>query len=278
MHHSFKTDNYWLVLFAVCIGCTNGVVLGQVVQSLSFFPSTKWVTAFAADPTAHRIKSENIIGSKDTRNSLGATIPVCQASILGKTAQLSAAGSVHFDVHPSGSAQVVSTEFYVDFGVVDIMVDSNMYIRTLAGHTSHHLSDNWYEKLQLTESVNYSRDYVGLSVIYSSHKFMAYAGANFGYIFHLDGHDGQRWHFQAGGEIELLRLNPIARAYCAVDFKCYQEAGFEFGNVYQVGVKIPMQFTHMVRIAYQFRHGIDERGQFFPKHRQIHTIGIIVEL
>ena len=251
----------------------------QIVPEAELFPQYKLVPTFPADPTSHKMKAENIMGKKDIRAALGGYLPVLGVQLLGRNLELSTGASVFFDVHPNGSAQIVSSEFYIDFMVVDFHFLPEWSARALAGHTSHHLSDNTYEKLGLQESVNYSRDYVGAFLIHSVKDYsLVYAGINYGYIFHFSGDDHKPWRFQLGGERTLFHVVPKLSAYIAVDFKLYQEYGYEFANAYQLGTKIPSGSLRLFRLAYQFRHGVDERGQFFPKHRTLHTIGIIVEL
>lgn len=252
----------------------NGDVLNsQSMPNFVFFPASTKMPVFAADPMAHRMKIGNIPGSKDMRASLGGIIPVAETRKL----QLSTAASVQFGIHPSGQAEIVSMEFYLDYVILDYALAQHVYLRSLLGHTSHHLSDTEFEKRELTDAVNYSRDYTALYGVYSNDRTLLYGGANFGYVFHLEGKESKRWQLHFGGEQILIKWKSI-HPYMAADSRWFQEAGFQFANTYQFGIRLAADGIRTFRTGYQFRHGIDERGQFFPKHSKQHLMFILVDL
>lgn len=248
----------------------------QFLSCVKFLPKETFFQVFPADEIAHRMKIGNIVGKKDMLASLGGVISVAQTA--DKKLLLSSAASVQFGVHPAGQAQIVSMEFYVDYLILEADLPRDFYFRTLLGHTSHHLSDTEYEKLKLTQSVNYSRDYAAAYAIYSNaEKKLFYAGSNFGYVFHLVGKEKKRWQFHFGGEQVIKRWSNV-QAYLAADSKWFQEAGFQFANIYQAGLKFPNGGLQAVRAAYQFRHGLDMRGQFYPRHRSEHAVVLMIDM
>lgn len=247
----------------------------QSMRGLVFFPAPTKIPVFSADPTVHRMKIGNIPGSKDMRASLGGIIPVVETQ--DSKLRLSTAASVQFGIHPSGQAEIVSLEFYLDYIILDYSLAQYVYLRTLLGHTSHHLSDTEFEKRQLSQTVNYSRDYTAIYGIYSHDRTLLYGGTNFGYVFHLEGKESKRWQFHFGVEQLLLKWN-VFHFYSAADSRWFQEAGFHFANTYQFGIRLPADGIRMFRTGYQFRHGIDERGQFFPNHSKQHLMFILVDL
>lgn len=205
---------------------------------------------------------------------MGAAIPVFGIDLMDITAQASFGASVHFELHPIGQAQISSNDYYIDFFMLDIDVSKHHFVRFVTGHTSHHLSDNWYERLQLTSSVRYSRDYLKLLYIYNNgFGDQFYCGADYAYIMTIGQKIKKPWRLQAGGESSLLDLYGIADLYAAIDIKLRQEAGFAATNSFQIGAKMPMRNFQLIRLAYQFRFGLDERGQFFPQHRTLSTFG-----
>jgi hypothetical protein len=240
-----------------------------------FFPVTASIPAFSADPTAHRMKIGNIPGSKDMRASLGGVIPVVETR--DRKLQVSTAASVQFGIHPSGQAEIVSMEFYLDYVILDYALAQHVYLRSLLGHTSHHLSDTEFEKRELTDAVNYSRDYTALYGVYSNDRTLLYGGANFGYVFHLEGKESKRWQLHFGGEQILTKWKSI-HPYIAADSRWFQEASFQFANTYQCGIHVPGNGTRSFRATYQFRHGLDERGQFFPHHYSEHIVLFVIDL
>ncbi len=249
------------------------------MDRIHFFPETKMTGVFSTDEYAHQMKFENILFSKDFVSSLGGVFPLFNLDVFGTTAQGSLGSSVHFEVRPNGQAHVVSTDFYVDYLILDFDLRNNYYLQFVTGHTSHHLSDNWFERLQLTKAVHYSRDYVECSLIYSvPNDISLTARINYGYKFHLEGKENKRWMFLFAGEKEFWHFSETIRAYAGFDLKLREEANFTSSNAYQLGIKMPMRTNHLLRIAYQYRHGLDERGQFFPQHISRHTIGLYIEV
>ncbi|MDD8018307.1 MAG: hypothetical protein PHP42_08025, partial [Bacteroidota bacterium] len=150
---------YSLVFFSIMFFSSLNLY-AQVLDRIHFFPEQKFVPVFTADQYAHHMVIENILLSKNLRGSLGGIFPAFNLDVLGTTVQASLGSSIHFEVRPHGQAHVVSTDFYVDYLLLDIPLQKNYYVRLGTGHTSHHLSDNWYEQLQLTHAVHYSRDYI----------------------------------------------------------------------------------------------------------------------
>jgi hypothetical protein len=210
---------------------------------------------------------------------MGSMIPVIGIERDGINAQASFGASVHFELRPIGQAQISSNDYYIDFLLLDIAAGNDQFIRFVTGHTSHHLSDNWYERLQLTGSVRYSRDYVKLFYIYNNTSgSMFYLGADYAYIFTIGQKISKPWTLQGGGEAMVKEIYPSIHLYIAADIKVRQEAGFAATNTLQAGVTMPIRRHQAVRLAYQFRSGLDERGQFFPQHRSLSTIGLYFEL
>ena len=252
-----------------------GDLCSQAIKDPVFFPKHSNIPVFSADPAAHRMKIGNIPGTKDMRASLGGIIPLVETR--GHKIQLSSGASVQFGIHPAGQAEIVSMEFYLDYIIIDYALAQDIYLRTLLGHTSHHLSDTEFEDRLLVHAVNYSRDYAAFYGIYSTDQTLLYGGANFGHVFHLEGKETKRWQFHFGGEHQWIKWKNC-HVYTAADSRWFQEAGFQFANTYQCGIRVPGNGIRAFRTAYQFRHGLDERGQFFPHHYSEHTIMLMVDL
>ena len=251
----------------------------QSITGITLFPDEEFIRSFSADARAHRMSVENILFSKDLRASMGAKVPVFGINLDGTTAQTSLGASVHFELHPVGQAQIVSNDYYIDFLILDVLLMKGHFARFVMGHTSHHLSDNWYERLQFSTSVRYSRDYVKVFYIYDCDRASQYyLGVDYAYIFTIGQKIAKPWTFQAGGEIELAKIYDSIRLYGAADSKIRQESQFAATTTVQIGAKMPMRQFQSIRLAYQYRFGLDERGQFFPQHRRLHTIGLYINV
>lgn len=251
----------------------------QILPGISLFPDSTLVRPFSADAHAHRMDVEDIALSRNIRASMGAVIPFFGIDVRSIHAQASLGASIHSEIHPLGQAHVVSNDYYIDYLILDVALEQDHYVRFVTGHTSHHLSDNWYERLKLTTALRYSRDYLKLFYIYGNREgSMFYAGADYAYIFTIGQRISRPWTFQAGGELDGGNIYGPVNLFGAVDVKFRQEVGFAATMTYQIGATMPMRRSHNVRIAYQFRHGIDERGQFYSQHRTLSTIGIYFDL
>ncbi len=255
-------------------------VSAQFIERIHFFPETKYVSPFAADGHAHRVNVENILFKKNVRATMGGNFPILNIDLFGTTTQASISGSIHFELNPYGQAHVISNDYYVDFVTLNVPLTEGYFLQAIAGHTSHHLSDNWYERLKLTSAIRYSRDYIKLFFIRETGmNDQFYIGADYAYIFTVNGlRINKRWTFQTGGKISLAELYTNIIFYAAADCKVRQEAEFTATNTIQLGIATPMQHGKMLRVSYQFRTGLDERGQFFPQHRIINTVGFAIEL
>jgi hypothetical protein len=269
-----------MLLAAVIYTAGINTLSAQLLERFHFFPESTYISAFTADAHAHRMVVENIVLTKNERASMGGLFPIFAVEMFGTTAQANLGASIHFELHPMGQAHVVSNDYYVDYLLLDVPVGQNYFARFVTGHTSHHLSDNWYERLKLTTAVRYSRDYVKLFLIRETGvNDQFYLGADYAYIFTVNGlRTFKRWTLQTGGKISLAELYPHFTLYAAADCKVRQEADFAATNTLQLGIAMPMQKGKILRVSYQYRTGLDERGQFYLQHRIINTLGFSIEM
>jgi len=266
---------FFMLLF--CIG--NSTAQLKILERIQLFPDTQYVPSFSADGTAHLMSIETIELTRRFKASMGTVFPFAQLNIFGVMMQYSAGGSVHFEVSPAGQAHIVSDEYYIDYLIIDIPLVQKYFVRFAGGHTSHHLSDNWYERLHLSTAFHYARDYAKLFFIYhDAQGLLLYAGMNYGYIVTIKQRIAKPWHVQAGGEIAVAQLWDAIQLYYAADVKVRQEADFSTTMSHQLGVRFTSVNSRNLRAAFQFRYGLDERGQFFPQHRRLMTVGLYFDL
>ncbi len=243
----------------------------------TFFPESTLVSLFTADAHAHRTEAENILFTKNIRASMGTMFPLFDLELFHTSLQASIGASVHFELHPVGQAQIVTNDYYIDFLTLDIPVRDHLYARWVVGHTSHHFSDNWYERMKLTTSIRYSRDYMKLFAVYERDRnSQLYLGADYAYTFTIVRRIERPWIFQTGGNVSLMKFGSSV-LYTAADCKIHQEAGFAATSTIQFGVMFPMQPGHFLRLSLQYRTGLDERGQFFPEHRSFSVFALSFE-
>lgn len=252
----------------------------QTFRIAAVLPDSVFVPSFAADAHAHRMNVETIELSRNLRSTMGAAIPVVRFDIAGTPFLASLGASVHFELRPMGQAHIVSNDYYVDYLILDAQLSGPHFLRFVTGHTSHHLSDNWFERLRMVTAVRYSRDYLRLFYIYYREDASAlfYAGVDYAYIFTIGRRINEPFTFQTGGEAVLLPLWDRADLYGSADVKLRQEAGFAATNTLQLGVRYRTANHRFVRLSVQVRNGLDERGQFFPAHRTFGTLGLSFDL
>jgi hypothetical protein len=264
-----------LMFFAIPILVNAQSIVGDHVR---IFPETTFVSPFTAETHAHRMRAENIALSKNVRASMGDRFPVFGISLFGTEMLASLGGSVHFELRPNGQAHVVSNDYYVDYLILDIRLAESHYARFVTGHTSHHLSDNTFERLQLTTAFTYSRDYVKLFWVYEKNQqSQFYLGGDYAYIMTIGQRLSRPWILQSGGKVPLGEFYGMFTLFAAADCTVRQDAGFAATNTVQLGVSMAMQYGRIIRFALQYRKGLDERGQFIPQHRELSTIGFSVE-
>ena len=255
----------------------SAVLHAQSSGAFQFFPDTILVRPFTAAPHAHRMSALNLLGSKDLLTSIGGQFPIIGGEVDGHPLQAALAASVHFELHPQGQAQVVSDEYYIDFLTLDIVHAAQWRTRWIVGHTSHHLSDNWFERLGYTQAVRYSRDYVKAFLVWQTDGMQWYAGADYAHHFTILAPNPHRWNLQTGFSSDILALATDAVLYVACDLLVRQEAQWAATNSFQSGLRVPMRNHGILRFILQYRTGVDDRGQFFPQHRSLLTAGITIE-
>jgi hypothetical protein len=239
------------------------ILHAQVLQKFEFLPRQEIVPLLTADATAHRMGVTSIDLSRRISVSLGNVLPVADFMVENQMFRIGVAGSIHAELAPDDKASLITTDFFVDYLLVDIPLIEDWILRMGVGHSSHHLSDNWFERLGKTSSLVYSRDYWQLFVVRKIllPNLFLYGGATYTYAFIINNEISRPWMIQCGGEQEFSSfLEHTMVLYGAVDVKVRQEASFATIQSYQVGMKFQNDTYRTVRLAYQFRNGVDERG------------------
>ncbi len=261
----------WTLLFPL------PALSSEVDSLLTLFPEKKTVQEFIADGTAHRFSIGKAFQSNHLYGTIGGTLPLAESPVVGKRIQASLGVSVSTELHPQQNIAVISTEFYVDYLLIDILWTDNIFNRIGVGHTSHHLGDNALGGMSGTKPIDYSRDYVKAYVGYADSGFRAYAGVNYGYWFVIDRAVEERWMPEAGVEATLLRFGEGLAAYGAMDIKLRGELNYGSTIRIQTGVQFQNGTDRLFRLALTHQTGLEERGQFHGERLAVTTIGLIIE-
>ena len=252
--------------------------LGSGLDSLlTLFPQKKLVQEFVADGTGHRFSIAKAFQANHVYGSIGGALPLLESPIVAQGIQASIGVSVSTQFHPGQNIAVTSTEFFVDYAIIDIIWSDNLFSRFVMGHTSHHLGDNAFEELQKTKPVDYSRDYVEGFAGYTADGLRIYAGANYGFGFVVNRSIQRRWMFEAGVEAALVHLGPGLVGYGALDVKLKQELQYGSTIRYQGGVQFQNGTDRLFRLALTHQTGLEDRGQFHGQRVAVTTFGLIIE-
>ncbi len=248
------------------------------LDSLLFlFPQKKLVQEFAADGTGHRFSIAKAFQANHVYGSIGGTMPLLESPLIARGIQASLGVSVSTQFHPGQNIAVTSTEFYVDYAIIDILWTDNLFSRFVMGHTSHHLGDNMFEQPQETKPIDYSRDYVEGFLGYTTAGLRLYAGANYGFGFVVNHPVEKRWMFEAGGEATIVHIGPGLVGYGAIDLKMKQELQYGSTIRYQGGVQFQNGSDRLFRLALTHQTGLEDRGQFHGQRVVVTAFGLIIE-
>jgi hypothetical protein len=246
---------------------------------LTFLPREKYVPVFTADGSAHRISYNKLTDRGSLIGSMGGVFPVANLRYEKLDAQISLASSVYTHLNNAGIRfQVVNVDFFVDV-YADIRLTPLLTLRIGGGHTSQHLSDDAFESLGFTRSINYARDYYQLFVVRQLPvvRGFVYGGMYYTHSFLIDTRIDGQWLFQAGGEFLNTHLYGPLHIYAAVDIKLRGELEYGSTQSYQAGLKISGDSYSAIRLSYTYRAGLEDRGQFYDQRISRHMIGMFFD-
>lgn len=250
---------------------------------ITFLPKKKFVPAFTASGTEHRISYNKQLTRGIIIGSMGGVFPVADVRYSDAehtsylVCQVSAASSVYTTLHSAGvKYRVTTVDFYVDI-FFDIPLSHTTVLRAGWGHTSHHLADD--AMLPGINAVNYARDYYDLFVVQKISEIggFAYGGVYWTYSFLINKNIGRKLLPEFGAEGNLINITNDIALYAAADLKFRGELNYGSTQSYQVGVKAQNEDFRVVRVAYTFRTGVEERGQFYNLRNKLHTIGVFFD-
>jgi hypothetical protein len=171
--------------------------------------------------------------------------------------------------------EVQTVCFFVDFPV-EIKFSEKFSIRTGYGHYSAHLADDGIEALKI-QPINYAKDYIPLFAAYNVSIFNGWIYGGLRFDTYTIPEQNKHWNFQFGGEFGNFEISNNIKFYGAIDIKIKSEAGWATTQSYQIGCKLIEIKSHTVRIAYTYRTGIEDRGQFYKNKTQLSLFGVFFD-
>ena len=255
----------------------SGILFGQEqTLALTLLPPNMLMPKLTANATEHGISLAKILSMDHYWAGIGGIVPIVGFKYDNVTGDITVASTVYTQLdHIPYHIRVINTDFYVD---VDLSLTWNntTIIQLGPGHTSQHLNDDAFEILGYSHSINYVRDYVRMFVVQKTDfiRGFVYAGTYYHYKFKVPISGNHIWLFEFGADALNYRLNEFISAYTAIDIKLRDELQYGSTQSYQLGIKINGASRSIIRIAYNYRTGYEERGQFFNQKANIHSVGV----
>ena len=241
-----------------------------------WFPETPLFPKLVADGTGQQMSLSKDLDSKRIVGSIGGSQRLFETMIGRLPLQFSVGATVYGNfIRQPDVLDALTVDFFVDLPV-DIRVSDALTVRTGWGHYSAHLADDGIEALG-HHSINYAKDYIPLFAAYSLPAIggFAYGGARIDY-FTIPVRDGH-CILEGGSEFGNLPLCSGMDLYGAIDIKLRQEVAWRSTQSYQVGLRLVQKGPRGLRLAYTYRTGADERGQFYDQTLTSSLIGVFLD-
>ncbi|MDP1677273.1 MAG: DUF1207 domain-containing protein [Bacteroidota bacterium] len=252
---------------------------GDFDSLITFLPKQKYISTFTANGNEHRISYNKLMNRNSLIGSMGGIFPMANIQFKELDAQVSIASSIYTFLNSAGIRfQVVNVDFFVDM-YADIKLSPATTARIGWGHTSQHFADDAFESLGYTKSINYARDYYQLFFIHQIPliKGFVYGGTYYNHSFLIDKRIDGEFLWEAGGEFLNIPITGPINFYSAIDIKLRSELAYGSTQSYQTGIKVQNESLSAIRLAYTYRTGIEERGQFYNQRNTYHTIGMFFD-
>ncbi len=241
---------------------------------IEIFPGEKIFPSFTADGLAHGMSIGRVTDNSEWIGNIGAAIPLLRADMSRGIFALGA-GATAFNriIKTPGHITVYTIDYKVDFPL-DLRLHS-LALRVSLGHVSSHFADDGIEILH-EQSISYVRDYLTIAAAYDIPSLAGYVYAGGDWNYHFEPLPGP-WIIQIGGEGANVRITDWARFFAAFDVKFRENLSWGTTQSYESGIRFFIKDQYALRLAYTFRTGFEERGQFFDQKEEMHLVSLFVE-
>jgi hypothetical protein len=247
------------------------------IPKWTILPESHIVPLFTADSRAHRLSIQKPISDNGYIASMGGIFPIFSREKNKRIIQFSGASTVYTTLRRwTDRGRLINIDFFVDL-YLDFKLNDHWAIRTGAGHTSQHLSDDAIQ--DGLKQINYTRDYGQVFGVYSlpQYRFFCYGGWIFNNSFKTTSNMSPVSMFQFGFEHSPLKWFDNNYLYYAADIKFRGEMNYKTIQNYQLGYKYARPGKHTLRGAINYSTGLDERGQFYTQYRELLTTGVFLD-
>ncbi len=243
---------------------------------LTFVPDKQFIPSFTASGTEHRISYAKQFSSPSYRAALGGSFPMLHVRWTEFECLVNVSGTVYTTLESAGiKYQVTNADYYADVSF-DIPLSDQTVLRLGSGHTSHHLVDDAVIALGNARVINYARDYFQMFVVHTVPQIrgFVYGGTYYNHSFLANVRRDGQFLLQCGADGGNYSLYGPISLYAAVDLKLRSEAAYASTQSYQIGIRAQGNPFRAVRLAYTYRTGMDDRGQFYTQRNRYHSAGI----
>ncbi len=242
---------------------------------LSFFPAKKIFPLFTADGLAHQLSLSRVTENREWIGAVGGSVPMLQLDLDKTNIQASVAVTIFNRLIKTPRHLTVYTiDYKVDFPIDFRFGDWSL--QTGLGHISCHFADDALELLG-KHSIQHVNDYFTVAAGRNIDAIRGYVYGGFNYSYGTQPIQFRPWLLQFGATFGNIPLHEEVTLYGAFDIKVKQEVGWGSIQSYQIGCRVLPRSHTSLRVAYTFRTGFDDRGQFYLTKTTLNLISAFLD-
>jgi hypothetical protein len=252
-----------------------GVLLATCAHaqfSVSFLPGSSFFPSLRADGLEHQLSLSKITDDREWIGVVGGSVPVLRYADSLTGVQVGTAASVF--------SRILKTPGHISVLTLDYRIDIPVEVRTTMGsfqigygHVSSHFADDGVDLLAPSRR-NVVKDYLRAGYARAERSL---GGTVYGIIqwnYHSLPSSDKHWMVQVGMNSADIPLSGALSAYVAGDVKIREDVSWGSTRSIQLGVSLAGGASRVLRFAYTWRGGFDERGQFFDSRANLNMLSI----
>ena len=247
--------------------------LHQIKPKKELFPDERIFPNFFADGTAQQFSLNKDAFTKQWIGSIGGILRIYQVTYNKLKIQIGIGATVYASlIRQPDVLDVQTAGFFVDLPI-EFRFNRYFAVRTGYGHYSAHLVDDGIEALKL-HSINYAKDYIPLLAAYSFDERGSFIYGGVRFDTYTIPEYNKRWNVQVGIQGGNYEIISGMKLYGAADIKLKSEVAWATTQSYQIGLRVLDKGSHAIRVAYTYRTGIEDRGQFYKDRVNLSLFGV----
>ncbi|MBI5472674.1 MAG: DUF1207 domain-containing protein [Ignavibacteriae bacterium] len=269
---------YFKIFLVLSLVAVSSALCNDNIDSLphlSFFPAKKIFPLFTADGLAHQLSLSRVTENREWIGAVGGSVPMLQLNLSNAAMQAGVAVTIFNRlIKTPGHLTVYTIDYKVDFPI-DFRFGEWAF-RTGLGHISCHFADDALEMFD-KHSIQHVNDYFTIAAARDIEAIGGYVYAGFNYSYGTQPIQYRPWLLQCGTTFGNIPVHEEVTLYGAIDIKVKQEVGWGSIQSYQLGCRVLPRSHASLRLAYTFRTGFDDRGQFYLTKSSINLISAFLD-